>query len=93
MEALEGAETLDPAVLETLLSPSLLLFLGYALLLVSLAVAGLVLFCLRVRRLNFLPTERELPRQDRWKTAFLNPGMLLFLAACIILTVTQAVWF
>ena len=51
----------------------------YGLIMFSLAIAGLVLFLTRRKKMVFLPTERQIPAGLRFRTAVLNPGMLLFI--------------
>lgn len=84
-------ETLsDPAALMNMseqaameILPGLLLFMFYVMLLLGLTIAGLVLFILKVRKLKFLPAAEELPKGQRFKTAYCNWWMLLFAAFCL----------
>ncbi len=55
----------------------------YGLVMFGLVIAGLVLFCLNVRKTSFDPAPMELERSERFKTAFLNPGMILFAILCL----------
>lgn len=57
---------------------------AYSYGMMALALAGLVLLCVRGRDIRFAPAERELPRGSRFRTVCLNPGMLLFFALCLV---------
>lgn len=86
LAVLDAMQALDEAALMEL-APWLLAFLGYAFTLVGLAVAGLVLLCINARKLTFTPAELELPKKQRFRTVWVNAGMLLLLAACLALIV------
>ena len=79
--ALDEMESADPAAWTALLS-QLLPFVTYVLGMIGLALAGLVLFCIRVRDVSFAPTELELPKGARFKTVYLNAGMVLLFISC-----------
>lgn len=68
----------DPALLSAVL-PLVL----YALAMITLSVIGLVLFCKKVRKLRFEPAEKELPRGSRFKTVYINVGMILLIVGCL----------
>ena len=55
----------------------------YSFCLIALAIAGLVVLCVRAKHVRFLPAEQELPRGSRFRTACLNPGMIAFLLLCL----------
>lgn len=57
---------------------------AYSYGMIALSLAGLVLLCVRGRDIRFAPAERELPRGSRFRTVWLNPGMLLFFALCLV---------
>lgn len=57
---------------------------AYSLCLIALAIAGLVVLCLRARYVEFAPAERQLPRGKRFSTACLNPGMIAFGLLCLL---------
>lgn len=71
----------EVAIEEALLG--LALFGGYALLLLGLSIAGLVLLIVRARKFVFLPTSEELPRGKHFQTVYCNVGVILFVAFCI----------
>ena len=84
--ALDEMQSADPAALTAVFS-QLLPFVLYALGMVGLALAGLVLLCVKVRDVGFAPAGMELPRGARFKTVCLNAGMLLLIAGCLALIV------
>ena len=86
LAVLDTMETLDLAALEPIL-PELFGFGAYVLVLIGLAVAGLVLLCINKRRVFFVPAEMELPKGSRFRTAYVNVGMILLLIGCIALTI------
>ncbi len=86
---LEAMTTLDPTDLAAFAAylPKLLPLMGYGMLMMGLAVTGLVFFCIRCRKLRFDPAPMELPKGTRFRTVYLNIGMLLLIAACVALIV------
>lgn len=80
--ALDEAQLTDPAAW-TAVSAQLLPFVAYVLGMIGFALAGLVLFCVKVRDVSFAPTELELPKGAKLKTVYLNVGMILFLISCM----------
>lgn len=64
--------------------PGLVIAGGYILLLLGLAVAGLVLLIMNLRKLTWLPAERQLPRGTAAKTVYLNWGMGVYILLCLI---------
>lgn len=73
---------------EAELTPGALALGAYGLLMIVAAIAGLVLLIVRAKRVRFQPAPLELPRGKRFSTAWLNPGMLLFTAACLLMVVS-----
>ena len=83
-------ENLDPNALaagEQTLGAGQIGFLLYVAAVLVLAAAGFVLLCIRARRLDYPLGEREIQRGKRFKTAYLNAGMLLLTAAALVMTV------
>ena len=64
----------------------LLPIIAYLLAMLALSVTGLVLLCVRARRVYFDPAPLELPRGRRFKTVYGNVGMLLFIAGSLGMT-------
>ena len=92
LNALDAVDLTDPEALLSLMNPGFLLMGLYGFLMLAMAVAGLVFLCMQARRLRFDPEPLPLPRGQRVRTAWLNLGMLLFLAACagmIVLSLFQ----
>ncbi len=79
LEAIANMETMDTTALASLLP-----FLLFVLAVLVLSVTGLVLFCVNVRCVTFDPAPKELPRGRRLRSAFLNPGMIVFTLLCIV---------
>ncbi len=91
LEALENISLADPgAVMELAASLAPMMLYGFAMFV--LTVTGLVLFCVNIRRVTFDPAPLELPKGRRFKTVWLNAGMILFVllgAASVFLTFIQ----
>lgn len=83
LTTLDGADLTDPAAW-TAISAQLLPFAVYVLGMIGLVLAGLVLFCVKVRDVSFAPTEMELPKGAKFKTAYLNIGMILLFIGCMV---------
>lgn len=81
-------ETLDFAALEPIM-PWLIGFGAYVLVLIGFAVTGLVLLCINKRRVSFTLAEMELPKGSRFKTAYVNVGMILLAVGCLALIVAS----
>ena len=65
------------------LLPSMLLFLGWVLFLIVCVIVGWVLWIMKGKKL-FLKKSEEYVEKKKFRTAFGNFGMLVFLALCII---------
>lgn len=83
LESLSAIDITDTAALMEL-GKSLLPLMAYGLAMAVLLIAGLVLFCMNVRKVRFDPAPLEIPKGQRFKTAYLNPGMILFILLCLI---------
>ncbi len=86
LSVLDTMETPDPTALKPIM-PWLIAFGAYVLVLIGLAVAGLVLLCINQRRASFASAELELPAESRFKTAYMNVGMILFVIGCVAMIV------
>ena len=90
-EGVSGLEELDLTDLARLsdvssaITPATIVVGLYSLAMIGCAVAGLVLLCVRARRVTFRPAPLELGRGQRFPTAWLNPGMILFTVICLIM--------
>jgi hypothetical protein len=78
------------AALESIM-PWLLGFGAYVLVLIGLAITGLVLLCINKRRVSFVPAELELPKESRFRTVYVNVGMILFIIGCTALIIANAI--
>ena len=83
-------EPLDFAALESVM-PWLIAFGAYVLVLIGLAITGLVLLCLNKRRVSFAQAEMELPKKSRFKTVYVNVGMILLAVGCMALIVASVI--
>ena len=81
-------ETMDLATLEPVM-PWLIAFGAYVLVLIGLAITGLVLLCINKRRVSFAPAELELPKESRFKTVYVNVGMILLILGCAALIISN----
>jgi len=90
LAVLDTMETMDMAALEPVL-PWLLGFVAYVLVLIGFAITGLVLLCINKRRVSFTPAELELPKESRFKTVYMNVGMVLFVIGCMALIVVSVI--
>ncbi len=82
LETLNGAEMNNMAAMETIFIQMLPLLI-YVMVLISLSIAGLVLFCVNIRNVSFQPAQLELAKGTKLKTVYLNLGMVLFIAASL----------
>ena len=72
----------DPEALVAAL-PWLLGFTLYALFLVGMSLAGLVLLCAKRREITFARSPLELPREVRFRTVWCNAGAILAVVGCL----------
>ena len=90
LAVLDTMETMDLAALEPIL-PWLLGFGAYVLVLLGLAITGLVLLCINKRRVSFATAELELPKESRFKTVYMNAGMILLVIGCMALIIANVI--
>lgn len=91
---LQGISIMDEEALsamDVLQSPQILLFAAYVICMIGLALAGLVLLCIKSRSICFEQAELELPKGKRFQTVYLNVGMILLIASCLIAIVSMFV--
>lgn len=79
-------QAVDEALLAQVL-PGLVLYLGYLLLYMGMAVVGLVLLAASRRKVHFQPTFQELPKEERWRTPYGNAGVIAFGVMCLVMIV------
>lgn len=63
--------------------PGMMVYLLYALFLMGMSIAGLVLLILKCRRLIWKQADAQLPKGSAFKTVYLNVGMVLYVLLCI----------
>ena len=71
-------ETLDTAAMVWMV-----VFVVYLLAIIGLSIAGFVLLGINQRKVSYNQAELELPKGSRFKTVYLNAGMLLLVLACL----------
>jgi len=71
--------------------PGMLVYMLYALAVMGLAVAGLVLICMNRKKLVWQEVPEQLPKGSAARTVYANVGMVLFMAVCLALTVLSLI--
>lgn len=79
-------QAVDEALLAQVL-PGLAMYFGYLLLYMGMCVVGLVLLAASRRKVHFQPTSQELPKEERWRTPYGNPGVIAFGVMCLVMIV------
>lgn len=88
LASLESAPMTDELLAQvTAILPGLLAFAAYAMLLATSALAGLILFIIKVRNLTWKECEEPLPKGTVFRTVYLNAGMVVFILACLVFIV------
>lgn len=67
--------------------PGLLVYILYAMLLMGLAIAGLVLLIVKCRKLVWKEADAQLPKGTAVKAVYLNAGMVVYILLCLGLIV------
>lgn len=70
-----------PQLMEIL--PGLAIYYGYSLIIIGLNIAGTVVLIRRLIRFRWRSTEQELPKGVRFKTAYLNAGVITLTVLCL----------
>lgn len=86
---LEKIPLMDTAA-PTQVTPWTIAFSVYTFLLLGSVIAGLILF-IRHRKVTFSEAESELPKDHRFRTIYLNAGMLLFLLGCFAMIALNSI--
>ena len=81
----EAAALLEQGDLSAL-TPGLVAAIVFSLLQYGLALVGLILFFMNIKRAVFQPQPYEIPKGLGFKTVYLAPGIALFIIAYIVLT-------
>lgn len=69
--------------------PGMLVFCLYGFLIIGLVIAGIVLFCVNVKKIHLMRTEYSVPRGKRFATYFVNIGVLTFIIFWVIRIILQ----
>jgi hypothetical protein len=80
-----GQEIQPEQMLEIL--PGYLAMQAYTMVLIGLSILGLVLLIIKLRKLDWTPMPRQLPRKEALKAAFVNAGMIVYIVLCLIMMV------
>ncbi len=70
------------AILSDIL-PGLLLYMGYALLLVGLSITGFILILIKRKQMVWREAPQQLPKGQYVKTAYGNVGMIIYILLCL----------
>ncbi len=88
---LSGNITSNEEMLAVLTSniPGLILFAIYIFVVIAFALSGLAFFAANVKKLSFNKTELTVPKGQRFKTYFVNAGMIIFAVVWIARIIYQ----
>lgn len=79
----------NPEALNAAITPGMLVFVVYSLLLFLLTLLGLVLLCISAGRMEWRAAAQELPEGTRMRTAWCNVGMILLVLGCLGMIATN----
>ena len=65
--------------------PQMLIVMLYGMALIGLSIAGLVLFIINIRKLTWKEVPGQLPLEKKFKTVYVNFGMILFVLLCLVM--------
>lgn len=80
----------DEAALIAIL-PDMVGFALYALAILGLSIAGLVVLIVKVPKLVYLPASKEIPKRERFKAVYGNIGVILFIIFCLVFFVLNLI--
>ncbi len=80
-------DSLDMNSISGAITPELVALGAYEIALVAASIIGLILLCMSAGKLQFFPAAIEIPRGKRFRTAWLNAGMVLFVLLSLVLFV------
>lgn len=86
-EIAESAEEMLGFLQDNLLG--LAVYMLFTCFIISMFIWGLVLFIIKVRRLEWNSSEAQLPRGQGFKTVYLNVGMILFVLLSLAMSVVS----
>ena len=67
----------------------LIVYFIYIFLLLGVAIAGIILFIVNLKKIRFLPGMNTLPKGKRFSTTVLNVGMALYMIVWIVIIIVQ----
>lgn len=82
----------DPALMTPYVQQHLggiMLYALYGLFVFALAIAGIIFFCVSLKKLRLFPGEVSIPKGKRFSTTILNVGMAIYFIYWIIMIVIQ----
>ena len=79
MQTMLESDLSDMEKITSIISPAIVGISLISVLQYVLAIAGIVMLIIYIRKVHFNKAERELPFGKRFYTVWLNPGMLIFL--------------
>lgn len=74
----------NPELIEQIL-PGMMAFLGYIFIYYGLAIAGLVLFIINIKKIHFHLSQYQISQQESFSNIYLSVGVILFYLVCIIM--------
>lgn len=83
-------QAIDEELLVQIL-PGVALYLGYLLVYLAVVVVGLVLLMASRRNLTFQPASQELPKEERVRAIYVNPGVIAFGVLCLVMIVLNLI--
>ena len=89
---LDALESGSPQQVEDALehgAPGLIGYGIYAMVIVALVIAGIILLIQRRKSFEFYTTPEELPRGLHARTSLLNPGVVTYICLCLAVSVLQ----
>lgn len=67
----------------------LIVYFIYIFLLLGVAIAGIILFIVNLKKIRFLPGMNTIPKGKRFSTTVLNVGMALYMIVWIVIIIVQ----
>lgn len=90
LDSFAAVDPNDPTAVQSLIEHNgagMMLVTGYGLAMIALSIVGIVLLIVKRHSFEFYITPEQLPQGVRSQIAFGNPGMVIYIAMCILLMV------
>lgn len=84
LEQLQSGSVLDNERLLEQAGPGVIAFGLYGMVMIAAAIAGVALLISNRRRVEWYEAPEELPRGTRMRTTLANPGMIVYIVACLV---------